>query len=109
MSTIQHLFNKTLMVRRVSGTTGGKKAYSTVTVELPCHLQKETRNSAIDRYGVDGAEYTAWCDISSNIKRDDQVIGTDGNIYYVTAVIKQGDSTAMNEHIELILRKHNAN
>ena len=109
MSTIQHLFNRVVIIRRVQGSYAGKKSYSTVTSELECHLQKETRNSVIDRYGIDGAEYTAWTDIDANVKRDDQVIGSDEKIYYVTAVIKQGEDTAMNEHIELILRQHNAN
>ena len=91
----------------MGGTYGGKKTYSTVTVSAPCHIQKGVGNQAIDRFGVDSAQYTAWADVNLNVRRDDQIVGDDGRTYFVTDITEQGKDVAMNDHKELILREHN--
>jgi len=103
MPTIQRFYNKTIVIRRLSGSA--KRNFSTVTAEQETHIQRETRPSVIDRYGADAAEYTAWMDIAADIKAADMVVD-DGKIFKVTAVIFQGEDTAINEHKEVILRKY---
>ena len=106
MGTIQHLFNKTVTIRRKQSLSGFRKDFTTVTASQDTHIQRPANPSVIDIEGVDRAEYTAWMDISADILKNDMVIDGDGNIYIVAAVIKQGEDTAINEHKEVILANY---
>jgi len=107
MSTIQHLFNRSLTIRRKQLLNGFKKDFSTVTASMPAHIQRGTSNTAIDIYGVDRAAFSGWVDINADVKKNDMIIDqSDGRIYMVSAVIRQGTDTAVNEHKELILAEY---
>ena len=103
MATIQHLFNRILLIRRKTIISGYKQDFQTVTAEQEAHVQKVTSKSTVDIYGIDRAEYTAWVDISCDIKKNDRVKDDLGREYVVVAVIEQGQDTAINEHKEVIL------
>ena len=106
MSTIQHLFNKTITIRRTQNIGNYKRAMSTVTCDIPIHIQYLDSNTAIDVNDVDAYNAEGWLDIGSDIKKDDQAIGSDGRIYRVTNVMKMGDGTAINEHLKVLLRDY---
>lgn len=103
MATIQRFFNETVSIRRYIG--GQYRSYSTVTASQETYLERDTSPPTIDRYGVDSNIYTAYMDIDADIKHSDLVTGTDGLLYKVIGVVKQGEDTAMNEHKEVSLRQ----
>ena len=107
MSTIQHLFNRSLTIRRKQLLNGFRKDFSTVTASQPAHIQKGTSGSSIAMYGVDRAAFSGWVDISTDVKKNDMIVDkSDSSIYMVVAVIEQGTDTAVNEHKELILAEY---
>ena len=78
--SINHFFNKSIVIRRLVSVTGYKKAYqSTGTIDV--HIQKISREDDLTIYGVYGATHKAWCDVSSDVKKDDKVTDDDGIIY----------------------------
>jgi hypothetical protein len=106
MSTIQHLFNKTITVRRTQNIGNYRRAMSTVTCDVPIHIQYQDSNTVIDINDVDAYNAEGWLDIDSDIKKDDQAIGSDGRIYRVTNTVKMGEGVAINEHLHVFLREY---
>jgi len=105
MPTIQRFYNRTVTIRRYNAGSA-QRDFSTVTASQETHIQRDTSTPTIDRYGADAAIYTAWMDVDADIKHGDMVVDTDGLVYKVTGVIKQGQDTAINEHKEVFMRQY---
>lgn len=103
MSTIQHLFNSSIVIRRLKATTGSKRSFvSTGTIDA--HVRRvdtHTDQAAIDVYG---ATHKAYVDISSDIDEGDEIL-VSGVRYAVVTVIQKEPGLAINEHQEIMLRK----
>lgn len=103
MSTITKYFNSSVVLLRLSATTGYKKGYiSTGTIDV--HLQRIDERSQSATFAAEGVTHRAWIGLDVNIKDGDQVRDAQGNLYSVVAVINEGRDIAINEHKEVLLR-----
>jgi len=101
--SINHFFNKSIIIRRLSSVSGYKKKFvSTGTIDA--HLQKLTDEADFQTFGVLGATHKAWCDVDDDIKKGDKVIDPDNNEYKVVATNKQ--DFGHNVHLEVVLKKY---
>ncbi len=101
MESINHFFNKSVVVRRLSAVSGYKKNF-VATGTIDAHIQKISDEDAFAIYGVAGATHKAWCDVSENVKPGDQITDVDGNKYSVVAT-NEHDFGA-NTHLEIIMK-----
>lgn len=100
---IKKFFIHELIVRRLSTVSGDKKKMvSTGTVDA-YFARIDTSDSGSGIFSVYGATHKAWADISEDIKQGDQ-IEHDNELYLVKAVVKEGESIAENEHLEIYMR-----
>lgn len=102
--SIEHFFNKSIVIRRLSAISGYKKNYvATATIEA--HIQKITNEATFAAFGILGATHKAWCDLDSVVAEGDKEIDPDGNEYEVVAVNQQ--DFGGQPHLEVILKKFN--
>jgi len=100
--SITHFFNKSIIIRRLVSVSGYKKAFQ-ATGTIDVHIQKLSREDDLTIYGVYGATHKAWCDVSSDVKKEDKVTDGDGNIYIVVAIEKHDYGQAV-QHLEVIMK-----
>lgn len=72
------------------------------------HLRRVDTHTDVAAVQVYGATHKAYVDISVNIQDGDDVVDPDGNTYSVVAVIEKQPGIAINEHLEVILRKYSS-
>lgn len=106
MSTIAHLFNKSIIVKRLRPESGNKRQmHSTGTIDG--HVQRLDEHTDTAAQNVYGATHKAWVDISEDVQDgDDAVIGSER--FSVIAVIEKEPGIAINEHKELIMRRYSS-
>ena len=103
MSTIERHFNKSVVILRLSLTSGYKRTFiSTGTIDA--HIQRLDEKAGIESWGVQGATHRAWVGIDYVIKEGDKIRDPQGNEYIVLTVLDDGRDFAINEHKELILK-----
>ena len=100
--SISHFFDKSIVIRRLTTVSGYKKAYQ-ATGTIDVHIQKISREDDLAIYGTYGATHKAWCDVGSNIEKDDKVTDSSGNIYIVVATEKHDYGQAV-QHLEVIMK-----
>jgi len=102
--SINHFFNKSIIIKRLETTSGYKKNFvSTGTIDM--HLQKITEEADFQAFGVLGATHKAWCDVNDDVQEGDKVTDPDGNNYKVVGTNKQ--DFGHNVHLEVILKRYN--
>lgn len=104
ISTIQHLFNQAIIIKRLKPTSGNK-THMIATGTADAHLRRIDLQSDANAFQVYGATHKAYVDISVDIKEGDTVVDPRGTIYSVVSVIEKEPDIAINEHKEVILRK----
>lgn len=103
MSTIEHHFNKSVVILRLSQTSGYKRTFvSTGTIDA--HIQRLDEKAGIETWGVQGATHRAWIGIDQIVKEGDKIRDAQDNEYLVLTVLDDGRDFAINEHKELILK-----
>ena len=101
--SVEHFFQKSIIIRRLSTVSGGKKNFvATGTVDGYIRQTSDLPVNA-GSYGVKEISHKAYVDINANIQRGDKITDSDGNVYNVEGVNEKGRGIAMNEHLEAYL------
>lgn len=110
MSTIQHLFNRSIIIKRLKATSGLKR-HMVSTGTIDAHVRRTDLHTDQTVESVYGASFKAYVDISADIRDGDDVLVTSGPFagsYSVVAVIQKEPDIAINEHLEIIMRKYSS-
>ena len=110
MTTIAHLFNRSIIIKRLKATSGNKR-HEVSTGTFDAHVRRVDQHTDQPTIDIYGATHKAYVDISADIQDGDKVIvtsGPDAADYSVVAVISKEPDIAINEHKEIILRKYSS-
>lgn len=105
MTPVEHFFTQSIVIRRLSTVSGGKKNFvSTGTVDGYIRQTSDLPANA-GSYGVAEITHKAYVDVNANIQRGDKITDSDDNVYNVEGINEKGKGVAMNEHLEVYLSK----
>lgn len=103
--SIDHFFNKAIIIKRLSVTSGYKR-HMVSTGTIDAQIQQLSQGDSTNAAMVYGATHKAWVDISADVKEGDQVVDPGGDMYTVVDVIVEGEGIAANEHLALLLKRY---
>ncbi len=104
--SIHGFFDQDITVSRLSSTSGEKIAYSEIAT-VKGHIQ-ELDAEARQTLGIlEERAWSAWFDVSTDIKEQDRITDKNGTVYVVREITKKDYAFGINTHLEVILEEQN--